>query len=289
MRPAERENRPEPPSWFEPRWRIPAARHPEPYVRRSGAATRRAELAARWAARPVAPPQRGGRELSDRPQHRRVSEWAAARCDEIAGDVARGGLWRFTEVVADVLHPGLGAAVAAAQRTTKWGPQLIGLNDDRGADVKIGLVGSENIGLWVLFRTRLGQADPGPRPDWCTDLPVGPLGREGVRREASVLSGIEDVKPADVAGLLLVPPAAGADTRVLARVDVRSRAGVLAVDPGDGAWQRRLFFTVIHPGHAGDHNRYRVNCPVCARRRLIQFRGFEVCSDCGWRTEKAGR
>ncbi|MEV4702474.1 hypothetical protein [Actinoplanes sp. NPDC049316] len=239
------------PSWFDPDSRVPGPRRPE---------------------------------LPDRPQQRRVSDWAAASCAEIAGDVVRGGLWRFTEVVADVLHPGIGVAVAAAQRATKWGPQLYGLNDERGADVKIGLAGSENLGLWVLFRTRLGQFDPGPRPDWCTDLPVGPLGGDGVRRDAAVISGVEDVKPADVAPLLLVPPAAGADTRLLARIDVARRSGVLAVDPGDGRWQRRLHFTVVHPARrrAGDHELYRVVCPVCARRRLAQFRGFDVCSDCGW-------
>jgi hypothetical protein len=243
--------RSEPPSWFEPRGQAPVHRR---------------------------------FQLSDRPQQRRVSEWAAARCEEIAGDVARGGLWRFTEVVADILYPGVGVAVAAAQRDTKGGPQLVGLNDERGADVKIGLVGSEHLGLWTVFRTRLGQFDPGPRPAWCADLPLSPLGAEGVRRNAAVLSGLEDVKPADVATLLPAPPAAGADTRLLARLDVRTRAGILAVDPGDGLWQRRLYFTVVSPGRRpeGHHERYRVVCPICARRRLAQFRGFDVCSDCGW-------
>ncbi|AGL20071.1 hypothetical protein [Actinoplanes sp. N902-109] len=243
--------RSEPPTWFEPR---------DP-----------------------APPRRRF-QLPDRPQQRRVSEWSAARCDEIAGEVARGGLWRFTEVVADVLHPGLGGAVTAAQQATTWGPQVVGLNDDRGADIKIGLVGSEHLGLWTLFRTRLGQSDPGPRPGWCTDLPLTPLGREGVRRDATMLSGVADVKPAEVAGLLLVPPSAAADTRVLARLDLRTRAGVLAVDAGDGVWQRRLCFTVVAAARAGDRHleRYRVVCPVCAGRRLAQFRTFDVCSDCGW-------
>ncbi|MFI5930962.1 hypothetical protein [Actinoplanes sp. NPDC051494] len=222
-------------------------------------------------------------QLPDRPQQHRVSAWAAARCDEIAGDVARGGLWRFTEVVADVLYPGLGVAVAAAQRATKWGPQLVGLTDERGSDVKIGLVGSDHLGLWTVFRTRLDQSDPGPRPAWCTDVPAGPLGAEGVRREATVISGIEDVKPADVAALLLIPPPPGADTRILTRIDVPTRSGVLAVDAGDGTWQRRLFFTVVHPPTRGDghHDRYRVVCPTCTGRRLAQFRGFDVCSDCG--------
>ncbi|GAA2475283.1 hypothetical protein [Winogradskya humida] len=239
-------------SWFEPRARIPAPRR-----------------------RP---------QLPDRPQQRRVSEWAAARCDEIAGDVARGGLWRFTEVVADVLYPGVGVAVAAAQRATKWGPELVGLNDERGSDVKIGLVGSEQLGLWTIFRTRLGQSDPGPRPAWCTELPIGPVGAEGVRRESTIISGIEDAKPADVAGLLLTPPTAAAGTRLLARVDVRLRSGVLAVDPGDGRWQRRMFFTVVFPPSRGNthHEHYRVVCPACGGRRLAQFRGFDVCSDCGW-------
>ncbi|WP_305782593.1 hypothetical protein [Symbioplanes lichenis] len=300
MRPDPRETSPEPPSWFAPdgpvagqpppSWPVPAApptgpaaapAEPDAGVVRSRAAAIRGVAAASGGRRVFAG------ELPDRPQQRRISEWSAARCDEVAGDVARGGLWRFTEVVADVLYPGLGAAVAAAQRVTKWGPQLLGLNDDRGADVKVGLVGSDNLGLWVLFRTRLGQSDPGPRPPWCTDLPVGPagtLGGEGVRRESAVISGIEDVKPADVAGLLLIPPAAGADTRLLARVDVGRRAGIVAVDSGDGSWQRRLFFTVVHPPRRGDrhHERYRVVCPTCGRRRLAQFRGFDVCSDCGW-------
>ncbi|BCJ55030.1 hypothetical protein Asp14428_65050 [Actinoplanes sp. NBRC 14428] len=228
-------------------------------------------------------------ELPDRPQQGRVSAWAASRCEEIAGDVARGGLWRFTEAVADVLHPGLGVAVAAAQRVTKWGPQLVGLNDERGADVKVGLVGSENLGLWILFRTRLGQSDPGPRPAWCTDLPITPLGTDGVRRDAAVLSGLEDVKPADVAPLLLVPPPPTADTRLLVRIAVPRRSGVVAIDPGDGIWQRRLFFTVIHPsgGDGTHHERYRVICPVCARRRIAQFRRFDVCSDCGWLDRRA--
>ncbi|WP_067504148.1 hypothetical protein [Actinoplanes sp. TFC3] len=223
-------------------------------------------------------------QLPDRPQQRRVSEWAAARCDEIAGDVARGGLWRFTEVVAAILFPGLGIAVAAAQRAAKWGPQLVGLNDERGSDVKIGVVGSEHLGLWTVFRTRLGQSDPGPRPAWCADLPVSPLGPEGVRRDARMISGLEDVKPADVSALLLIPPAAGADTRVMARLDVHTRAGILAVDPGDGLWQRRLYFTVVAASTlgAGHPERYHVACPVCTRRRLAQFRGFDVCSDCGW-------
>ena len=99
-----------------------------------------------------------------------------------------------------------------------------------------------------------------------------------------MISGVEEVKPADVAPLLLIPPPPGADTRLLARVDVRRRSGVLAVDPGDGSWQRRLFFTVVYAArrHHGHHERYRVVCPVCGRRRLAQFRGFDVCSDCGW-------
>jgi len=240
----------ETPSWFEPPERVLQPRRPE---------------------------------LSDRPQDGRVSEWAAARCEEIVGDI-RGVLWRFTEGVADVLHPGIGVAVGAAQRATKWGPALIGLNDGRAADVKIGLVGSENLGLWTIFRTRLGQSDHGPRPAWCVDLPVGPLGAEGIREDATVLSGVEEVKPSDVAALLLAAPAAGAPTRLLARVDVRRCAGVVAVDAGDGVWQRRMFFTVVHPASraAGHHETYRVVCPVCGRRRLAQFRGFDVCSDCGW-------
>ncbi|MEV6595537.1 hypothetical protein AB0M36_01580 [Actinoplanes sp. NPDC051346] len=251
MRSGHRDTPNELPSWFEPTGGIPLPRRPQ---------------------------------LPDRPQQRRVSEWASAGCDGIAGDVARGALWRFTEAVADVLHPGIGIAVAAAQRVTKWGPRVLGLNDGRGADVKIGLVGSENLGLWALFRTRLGQSDLGPRPPWCLDLPVGPLGTEGVRRDASIISGVEDAKPAEVAPLLLVPPAPRSVARLLIRADVRSRAGVVAVDAGDGSWQRRMFFTVVHPaGRAGNHrDRYRVVCPVCARRRLAQFRGFDVCSDCGW-------
>lgn len=241
----------EPRSWFEPPERTPPPRRPA---------------------------------LPARPQQARVSEWAAARCAEIVGDI-QGVLWRFTEGVADVLYPGIGVAVGGARRATKWGPTLIGLNDARGAEVKVGLIGSENLGLWLLFRTRLGQSDHGPRPAWCTDLPVGvPLGTEGVRGDATVLSGLAEVKPADVAPLLLTPPAAGAATGLLARVDVRRRAGVVAIDPGDGGWQRRMFFTVVHPARrtAGHHETYRVVCPVCGRRRLAQFRGFDVCSDCGW-------
>ncbi|GGQ56425.1 hypothetical protein [Couchioplanes azureus] len=266
MRSGHRDIPNERPSWFEPPGGIPLPRRPQ---------------------------------LPDRPQQRRVSEWAAAGCEPITGGVARGALWRFTVAVADVLYPGIGIAVAAAQRVTKWGPRVQGLNDERGADVKVGLIGAETLGLWVLFRTRLGQSDPGPRPPWCLDLPLagpvppgppgplgpaGPFGTEGIRRDASVISGVEDAKPAEVAPLLLVPPLPGAATRVLVRADVRRRSGVLAVDAGDGAWQRRMFFTVVHPaGRAGNHpERYRVACPVCARRRLAQFRGFEVCSDCGW-------
>jgi hypothetical protein len=224
-------------------------------------------------------------ELVARSEPSRVSAWASARCDEIVGDI-RGVLWRFVEGVAGVLYPGLGPAVAAAGRVTKWGPVLFGLNDDRGADVKIGLVGSEHLGLWTVLRTRLGQSDHGPRPGWCTDLPVGPnggFGAEGVRDSARIISGIETVKPADVAPLLLAAPQPGATTRVLARVDVRRRSGVVAVDPGDGMWQRRLFFTVVFPAHCGErYEAFRVVCPVCGRRRLAQFRGFDVCSDCGW-------
>jgi hypothetical protein len=94
----------------------------------------------------------------------------------------------------------------------------------------------------------------------------------------------DPVKPADVAPLLLAVPPPDAGTRLLARVDVRRRAGVVAVHAGDGVWQRRLFFTVVFPARRGDghHETYRVVCPVCGRRRLAQFRGFDVCSDCGW-------
>ncbi|MFI5491327.1 hypothetical protein [Actinoplanes sp. NPDC051859] len=222
-------------------------------------------------------------QLPDRPQQRRVSEWAAADCEAIAGPIARGALWRFTEAVAEVLYPGMGIAVAAAPRSARI-PQVLGLNDGRGADVKVGLVGSAPLGLWVLFRTRLGQSDPGPRPPWCRDLPIGPLGTGGVRRAASIISGVDDAEPADVAPLLLVPPRPDAATGLLVRVDVRHHYGVVAADPGDGEWQRRMFFTIVHPTGRARHRRerYRVVCPVCARRRLAQFRGFDVCSDCGW-------
>ncbi|GID94330.1 hypothetical protein Adi01nite_37420 [Amorphoplanes digitatis] len=232
-------------------------------------------------AEPAAPPRRPALTASAEPS--RIAEWAAARCDEIVGDI-RGGLWRFTEGVADVLFPGIGPAVGSARRATKWGPTLVGLNDGRGSDVKIGLIGSENLGLWAVLRCRLGQSDHGPRPGWCADLPLGPLGAEGIRAGAVTISAIEDVKPADVAPLLLAEPAVGAETRLLLRVDVPGRSGVVAVDAGDGVWQRRIFFTLLHPARrgAGHHETYRVVCPVCGRRRLAQFRGFDVCSDCGW-------
>lgn len=116
-----------------------------------------------------------------------------------------------------------------------------------------------------------------------TDLPLATLGAEGVRRDATVLSGVEDVKPADVTPLLLVAPPPGAGTRLLIRAEVRTRSGVVAIDAGDGAWQRRMFFTVVHSaGRGGNHERYQVVCPVCGRHRIAQFRGFDVCSDCGW-------
>ena len=239
---------------------------------------------------PVPPPRRRP-ELVARSEPSRISGWAAARCDEIVGDL-RGTLWRFVEGVAGTLYPDLGPAVAAAGRVTKWGPVLFGLNDGRDADVKIGLIGSEHLGLWAVLRTRLGQSDHGPRPEWCADLPVGPnggFGAEGVRDSARIISGIEAVKPTDVAPLLLAAPHPGAATRVLARVDVRRRAGVVAVDAGDGLWLRRLFFTVVFPAHCEDrHETFRVVCPVCGRRRLAQFRGFDVCSDCGWLHTQAG-
>ena len=239
------------PSWFTQGDRIPQPRRPQPAAE---------------------------------PAPSRIAHWAAARCDEIVGGI-RGGLWRFTEGVAGVLHPGLGPAVTAAQRVTKWGPALVGLNDERGAAVKIGLIGSENLGLWMVLRTSLGRTDPGPRPSWCADLPVeSKQGDEGVREGATVISGVEEVKADDVAPLLAVPPPPGAGTRLLARVDVRRRAGIVAVDPGDGHWQRRIFFTIVHPPTRGDghHETFRVVCPTCDRRRLAQFRGFDVCSDCGW-------
>ena len=236
---------------------------------------------------PLPQPRRA--ELTVRAEGSRISAWADARCDEILGDL-RGVLWRFVEGVAGVLYPDLGPAVAAAGRATKWGPALVGLNDERGADVKIGLLGSEHLGLWTVLRTRLGQSDHGPRPDWWVDLPVGGLGTEGVRENARVISGVADVKPADVAPLLLAVPSPGAAARLLARVDVRRRAGIVAVDAGDGVWQRRLFFTVVWPARRGVGYRetYRVVCPVCGRRRLAQFRGFDVCSDCGWLHAESG-
>lgn len=239
-----------------------------------------------WFAPPGQVPRPRRPALTARPEPSRIAGWAAARCDEIVGDL-RGALWRFTEGVADVLYPGVGPAVAAAGRATKWGPALLGLNDERGADVKIGVIGSEHLGLWTVLRTRLGQSDHGPRPGWCADLPVDPpggFGPEGVRANARVVSGVEEVKPGDVAPLLLAAPPPGTATRLLARVDVPRRSGVVAVDAGDGVWQRRLFFTVVFPARRGpgQHEAYRVVCPVCGRRRLAQFRGFDVCSDCGW-------
>jgi len=245
-----------------------------------------------WFAPPEPVPQPWRPALTARPEPSRISGWAAARFDEIVGDI-RGGLWRFTEGVADVLYPGVGPAVAAAGRATKWGPVLLGLNDERGADVKIGLIGSEHLGLWTVLRTRLGQSDHGPRPGWCVDLPVGPpggFGPEGVRANSRIISGIEEVKPDDAAPLLLGAPPPGAATRLLARVDVRRRSGVVAVDVGDGVWLRRLFFTVVFPASrgAGHHLTYQVVCPVCGRRRLAQFRGFDICSDCGWLHTQSG-
>nr|BFE68830.1 hypothetical protein GCM10020092_021310 [Actinoplanes digitatis] len=150
-----------------------------------------------------------------------------------------------------MLFPGIGPAVGSARRATKWGPTLVGLNDGRGSDVKIGLIGSENLGLWAVLRCWLGQSDHGPRPGWCADLPLGPLGAEGIRAGAVTISAIEDVKPADVAPLLLAEPAVGAETRLLLRVDVPGRSGVVAVDAGDGVWQRRIFFTLLHPARRG--------------------------------------
>ncbi|MFI7544330.1 hypothetical protein [Actinoplanes sp. NPDC049599] len=244
----------------------------------------------RWFAPPEQSPPR---QLAARWAPSRITGWADARFDEIAGAL-RGVLWRFVEGVAGTLYPSLGPAVAAAGRVAKWGPVLLGLNDGRAADVKIGLIGSEHLGLWTVLRTRLGQSDFGPRPGWCVDLPVGPnggFGAEGIRDSARIISGIETVKPTDVAPLLLAVPHPGATTRLLARVDVRRRSGVVAVDAGDGYWLRRLFFTVASPAHcgAGHHETFRVVCPVCGRRRLAQFRGFDVCSDCGWLHTSSGQ
>jgi hypothetical protein len=38
----------------------------------------------------------------------------------------------------------------------------------------------------------------------------------------------------------------------------------------------------------GRHTTYQVVCPVCGRRRLAQFRGFDICSDCGWLHTQSG-
>ncbi|MFI5495760.1 hypothetical protein [Actinoplanes sp. NPDC051859] len=125
------------------------------------------------------------------PRRRHPDHWLDRRCDEVISPAVRSALWRFVCGTIPVTHPDTPEPAGT--------PRLSGLNDGRGAAVKIAMLSTERSGVCLVLRAGPGEPDPGPGPHrpWRQAL-----GRPGVRAGATVVTGIDQVAPADVAALL---------------------------------------------------------------------------------------
>ncbi|OJF11768.1 hypothetical protein [Couchioplanes caeruleus] len=214
-------------------------------------------------------------------RRRHPDDWLDRRCDEVISPAVRTALWDFVRETVPVTHPG---ATAPAGR-----PRLSGLNDGRGAAVKIAMLSADGgAGACLVLRAGPGVPEPGPGPHrpWRQEL-----GAPGVRAGATAVTGIEQVTAADVAALLGGAPSAGAAAEpaaspvrpwLVVRVAVPEATGTLSVDPGDGLLRPVLDFTVLALDGPRPPGERPARCPLCGCGRIRRYATFDLCPDCGW-------
>ncbi|MFC3384497.1 hypothetical protein [Couchioplanes azureus] len=231
-------------------------------------------------------------------RRRHPDRWLDRRCDEVISPAVRAALWEFVRETVPVTHPG-----AAAPAGT---PRLSGLNDGRGAAVKIAMLSADGgAGACLVLRAGPGVPEPGPGPHrpWRQGL-----GTPGVRAGATVVTGIDQVEPADVAALLGGAPAADAGAGPVAgparadgpaaapeaattpavrpwlvvRAAVPEATGTVSVDPGDGLLRTVLDFTVLALDGPRPPGERPARCPLCGCGRIRRYATFDLCPDCGW-------
>ncbi|BCJ56224.1 hypothetical protein Asp14428_76990 [Actinoplanes sp. NBRC 14428] len=195
--------------------------------------------------------------------------WAERRCDEVVTPPVRATLWRFVRGTAHLLHPGAATPDEPAR--------LTGLNDRRGAGVKIGMLGTDTGRVCLVLRAHLAEPPAGPARPWRHGLGV-----PGVRPGAVVVSGVDQVAPADVAPLLTEEPSPHVWPWLVVRAAVRDATGTLAVDPGDGLLRPVLDFVVLPLAGPHPPGERPVRCPACDRGRVRRYAAFDLCPDCAW-------
>lgn len=195
--------------------------------------------------------------------------WPGLSCEDVVTPALRDVLWRFVRGTAHLLHPGV--------RTAGDPPGLSGLNDRRDRDVKVAMLGSDTGGVCLVLTI------PPPRPPATRDRPWRPaLGREGLHGRPVVVSGIEQVAPAEVARLLPGPPSPHARPWVVVRADVRDRTGRVSIDPGDGLLRHAMDLTVLRLYGPRPPGERPARCPRCDEPRVRRHTAFDLCPDCGW-------
>lgn len=203
------------------------------------------------------------------PLRHRDGPGSERRCDEVVTPAVRAALWRFLRGTAHLLHPGAATPDEPAR--------LSGLNDGRGAGVKVGMLGTDTSGVCLVLAARPAGTCPRPQRPWRDGL-----GAEGVREHATVVSGVEEAATVDVAPLLDDEPPRQARPWLVVRAFVRERTGTLSVDPGDGVLRPVLGFSVLRlfgPRPAGERP---ARCPGCGETRVRRYAAFDLCPDCGW-------
>ena len=195
--------------------------------------------------------------------------WAALSCEDVVTPALRDVLWRFVRGTTHLLHPGV--------RTADGAPRLSGLNDRRGRDLKVGMLGTDTGGVCLVLRVH----PPRPPADQPRPWRAG-LGREGLRGRPAVVSGIEQVAPAEVAPLLAGEPSPHTRPWVVLRADVRERVGRLSIDPGDGLLRPAMDVTVLRLYGPRPPGERPARCPRCERPRVRRYTAFDLCPDCGW-------
>ncbi|MEV4641797.1 hypothetical protein AB0J80_31080 [Actinoplanes sp. NPDC049548] len=195
--------------------------------------------------------------------------WSERRCDQVVTPAVRAALWSFLRGTAHLLHPGAATPDEPAR--------LSGLNDGRGAPVKVGMLGTDTGGVCLVLAARRPGAPPPPGRPWRYGL-----GAEGVRADAAVISGVEPAAPADVAPLLAEGPSPQARPWLVVRAVVRERAGTLAVDPGDGVLRPVLTFSALRLTRRRPAGERPARCPDCGGTRIRRYSSFDLCPDCAW-------